>query len=380
MVETLKRNGVPIEQIWTVMPIPRWPKERRWRVRPSRSEIEELNRADCAVELLGGWNIEPLKSIGIGVDWIRQMGAWAKRMRRSGRRPYLLSYNLGPNHFQIGFIVAGSRIFRVPVCALITDLDGSLEGGGSFSRRVIYRYQTACLRKVRRLAVLNPEVLRDISWRGDAPFHLDGLLPDDGFAKKLMELPLKPPGRETRFLYAGSLNALRGVDRLLEAFFQLGTVDATLTITGAGPLEQKVAAVAEGSPKVQWRGFLGKEEERLRTFEAADIVLNPHRMEGEAARSVFPSKLGEALCSGRPVLSTPLRSLGAMENFLYLSRDDSVEGLRDAMLDLIKMDGRARLAMGEAGRNHARCHYTWEVQGAKLADWLAEWTSVSSTK
>ena len=96
-----------------------------------------------------------------------------------------------------------------------------------------------------------------------------------------------------RFLFVGSLNERKNVQRLVEAFHRLDR--GTLTLIGSGPLEQRLLAAGDG--RLRLLGRLDSEGVAAE-LRRADVVCQPSLEEGQGQVVL------EALASGRPVVAT----------------------------------------------------------------------------
>jgi glycosyltransferase involved in cell wall biosynthesis len=119
--------------------------------------------------------------------------------------------------------------------------------------------------------------------------------------------PSRPPGdRPTVLGYIGSLDRIKGVDFLLEAFPQLERLGFELRIAGDGRLRDDVARAAAASTNVEWVGtVLG--EDKWRFLESCDVGLVPS-VWAEPGGPTFT--MAEWLAVGRPVLVSNRGGLG----------------------------------------------------------------------
>ena len=153
--------------------------------------------------------------------------------------------------------------------------------------------------------------------------------------------PAPPIAGPPRFLYVGRLEAVKGVDVLLDAW-AAGPAPGTLTVVGRGPLEDRVKA----APGVEYLGFRPPEEVR-RLMAAARALVFPSVWEENCPMVVL-----EAQAAGLPVLGTDRGGLPELVT-------DGVHGLLvpagdpralRAGLERLAADPAGARRLGEAGR------------------------------
>ena len=107
---------------------------------------------------------------------------------------------------------------------------------------------------------------------------------------------------KTVALYSGNIANKQGLDIVIEAARQMADrQDIVFVISGEGPNRLKLERLAQGLPNVLFRD-LQPEGSIGDLLTMADIHLLPQLH--DAADLVLPSKLGNMLASGRPVIAT----------------------------------------------------------------------------
>ena len=113
---------------------------------------------------------------------------------------------------------------------------------------------------------------------------------------------------KTVALYSGNISHKQGLDVVIDAARRLaGRGDLVFVIAGEGPKRREIACAAEALPNVVMQG-LQPDIMVGELLSMADIHLLP-QIEG-AADLVLPSKIGNMLASGRPVVATARRDTG----------------------------------------------------------------------
>ncbi len=114
--------------------------------------------------------------------------------------------------------------------------------------------------------------------------------------------PPRVPGQAPHLLVARNLEALYGNDTALRAFALLSQhyPAATLTLAGAGPEADSLAALARDlgvADRVRFPGRLDRDE-MAALYRDADLMLNASRVDN------MPNAILEAMASGVPVITT----------------------------------------------------------------------------
>ena len=114
--------------------------------------------------------------------------------------------------------------------------------------------------------------------------------------------------RQNQFVFVGRLDALKGVDILLEAWKRMGTEAPKLLICGTGPMEEWCKSyIAENILiSVTMKGFVPNTEVREIIANSKALVLPTQWYEG------FPMSIAEAFAVGTPVVCSDLGNAGSL--------------------------------------------------------------------
>jgi glycosyltransferase involved in cell wall biosynthesis len=178
--------------------------------------------------------------------------------------------------------------------------------------------------------------------------------------------------------YCGSLRQSKdGILTLIQAFSKITITfpEIKLLIIGNGTEVERMAIfkmiqslMVQG--KVILAGFISKDEIPYYLSNAKGLILpRPKSFQAEGA---FPTKLGEYLATGKPVIAT---RVGEIPNFLtdgnncYLAEPGSVKSLSEKMMELLSDTDRAR-KIGINGKQLTTLEFSHLVQSKKLYDFL----------
>ncbi|HVT73097.1 MAG TPA: glycosyltransferase [Lacunisphaera sp.] len=256
-----------------------------------------------------------------------------------------------------------ARKHRLPLCLFIHDLPHGFEPVGPWlAGRQVARDRAVYRQAALRLAI-SPGMAEWLKEHYAAP--CDVLLPprDDSLVQAAgAALSLKTPGRLT-LGYAGGLHYGYG-EQLLRMLPVLRETGTRLEYFGPQP-GGAVAALGDATDVIRFNGYARTPGDAWRALlERCDIVLQPYLNPPGAHelqyRTHFPSKLGDCLSLGLPLLVTgPAFASGAAwcrdrNEVACLVTDPSPAALRQALLDLkdntarrIELARRAQAAAAE---------------------------------
>lgn len=134
-------------------------------------------------------------------------------------------------------------------------------------------------------------------------------------------------GRRPTVLYAGSLTAAYGADRLIKAALLLPDVE--FVFYGKGDQVTQLSNCSAAN--IVYKGF-AEADILANAMCDASILINPRPSEQDFAVQSFPSKLIEYLATGRPVLTTRIQSIPAdIANLFTYIDDETPEGIAIAI-------------------------------------------------
>ena len=115
----------------------------------------------------------------------------------------------------------------------------------------------------------------------------------------------KPPIKSDviRFMYAGTLSYVTGIDTLLDAISMVSADNVEFYISGKGELDQRVSEEAKKDKRIKYLGFVS-DKQYYTLLNDVDVLINPRNMTLLQNQNNFPSKVLEYLATGREVIST----------------------------------------------------------------------------
>jgi len=291
--------------------------------------------------------------------YIRAAEQWIKA--HPGDKTILI-YSLYPP-----FLEAADHIKRhypeVRVCVIVTDLPGKY---GVRRKKLKTWYDSRSLGLLQRVDsfVLLTEQMTIPLQVGDRPYVVvEGICNEKGSLSESGE-------KKKAVLYAGSLNPVYGILDLVEAFEKLEDPDCALWICGKGGAEEEICRRAAADPRIQYKGYLSKQEIYALQARAA-VLVNPRRNEGEYTKYSFPSKTMEYMVSGTPVLMYALD--GVPEEYWqygYFIGPKGLPSLEEGLRYVLGLSEEARSTRGAAARDFVLKNKNGSVQAEKILRFL----------
>lgn len=189
----------------------------------------------------------------------------------------------------------------------------------------------------------------------------------EGIASETQELRLEEH-KEKIILYTGTLHKKFGVMNLVSAFCKINNNEYRLVICGIGDSENEIKKVAESDHRISFLGQLPRNEV-LRLQRKATVLVNPRQNNEEFTKYSFPSKTMEYLSSGIPVIAYKLDGIpDEYDEYLQYVEDDTIDGLKNKLIELCEMSDEKRQKIGGAGRSFVLKEKNSRVQVKKIVD------------
>ncbi len=136
--------------------------------------------------------------------------------------------------------------------------------------------------------------------------HSERLYVKPNFTKQAQKSAVEIEKRENFFLYAGRLDPLKGIEKLLKAWIQMGPNAPKLVICGSGSLEEWCKQTIQENQlnMVEFRGQIKWDEVQKLMGKAKAMILPTQWYEG------FPMTIVEAYSVGTPVIGPDMGNVG----------------------------------------------------------------------
>lgn len=270
-------------------------------------------------------------------------------------------------HYTIKPVIYGSiaaRKSRLKTINVITGLGDAFKKEGLFNRFITALYKFS-LRGDCKVFFLNKENSEVFSKKKIIPHEAINILPSEGIDLDHFSYRSFVQNTSIKFLFIGRILKEKGTEILFRAFQQVKETlpDARIELVFQGFLDvSNETAVSEAEMK-QWTetdgvSYLPPTEDVRESVEQADCVVLPS-FYGEG----IPRSLLEAAAMGRPIITTD--NIGCRDVVIdgttgYLCRVKDVNSLAEQMIRFIKLSSEQQVAMGVAGHDYVKAHFSIE--------------------
>jgi len=152
-------------------------------------------------------------------------------------------------------------------------------------------------------------------------------------------------------VYTGTMNARYGILSLIDAFRKIKDKKYRLILCGAGDSVSLVEDAARSDNRITYMGQL-KRDDIINIQDSATLLVNPRQNNEEFTKYSFPSKIMEYLSSGKPVIAYKLDGMpDEYDNFIHYVEGNSIESLKNKLIEVAEQPNEIRCAFGETARN-----------------------------
>jgi glycosyltransferase involved in cell wall biosynthesis len=351
-----KAAGLEPSLVLSCRPLPAYPS--------SQTVVAPASRANLScgirITLLPILNVTPLKQILLGFSVLLRLLSWGWKHRGSARVVYTFNLTVPPAIFTL----LGARLIAAKAVASVNDINVPGETVPStLAWRLDFYLHKCLLPRFDALVVVSSAIIEDFAPTMRHVRVEGGIIPE-------IVAPVPPdlkPVQTFDVVFAGGLEAVNGVEPMLDAISRIEGDGYRFIFAGSGPLEDAVRRAAVEDPRIIYRGFLNLSE-LLPIYAQADVLINMRLTAKMRSRYFFPSKLMEFLASGTPVIST---CTGHVEqefgDLLFLLKDETPDGLADAIRQVEAMGRKYRLRIGRKAREYMLQRKTWRAQAGRIS-------------
>jgi glycosyltransferase involved in cell wall biosynthesis len=362
LITGLKAAGSAPSLVLCVRPVPAFPRSRTVFSRFATAVLA----SGVPVNYMAFLNVTPIKQFQLGIATVWGLARWGWKHRHvSARVVYTFNLTVPPAVFTL----LAARLIGAKAIASVYDINEPGETVPRSSvRKLDYWLHKRLLPRFDGLVVISRAIVDDF-----AP-TVPHIRVEGGVAPEMMTGPgghqtVRKPGC-FYVGFAGSFDAANGVSEILQASALLRGSHYRFLLAGNGPLTEEVRRAAAMDPRIEYRGFLSLKDV-LSLYAEADVLVNMRLTKTMRTRYFFPSKLFEFLASGTPVIST---CTGHVEEefseFVFLLKNETADGLAEAIRRAEGVGGEARKDMGVRAREFIVANKTWAIQTKRIAEFI----------
>ena len=144
-------------------------------------------------------------------------------------------------------------------------------------------------------------------------------------------------------MYSGTISAIRGVPKLLEAFSSYKKKNIELWLTGSGDYKEKILEKTLSDKRIKYFGYLDNRKDVLKLEKQADLLMHIRISEAAYAPYCFPSKIFEYLATGNIVATVKIKGIPDDYYKYMLTIEELTEnGIHEVIEKAMSMDDDER--------------------------------------
>ena len=184
------------------------------------------------------------------------------------------------------------------------------------------------------------------------------------------KLDTSPVAKEKFIMHAGTLHKNIGIENIIDSMKYIEDKNVKLKIFGTGELSPFIEECAEKDPRIEFFGFVSREE--LFDYQKKAIALvNARNPEDDFTKYSFPSKTFEYLYSGTPFVSTWLEGYpDEYKKHLFVIPDNKPETIAHAINEIMGSQDDELACMSQKAREFIIKEKNARAQGMKLHRFL----------
>jgi glycosyltransferase involved in cell wall biosynthesis len=238
------------------------------------------------------------------------------KMHRKNKYDAVIFYN--PLFYRGYPSIIFGKIKNVPVVMDYEDLICSEYSSNKIVRNILGLIEKDIVKHVDKYVLASGAFIEKISPKSDYIIIRSGC-----YSRAIEEGAHGSIGEKNIIMYSGKLDAVRGVDMLIESMKYIKSKDYQVVVTGAGPLAEYLKDAEKKNPNLSYKGYLS-EEKYSELLNSALILVNTQKSKYDFSKYCFPSKLYEYMAAGKYVISTAVsdvkRHLG--DKIFILEKDE----------------------------------------------------------
>lgn len=262
-------------------------------------------------------------------------------------------------------MLLGCKLRRIKATVIVTDLPDMEHSG------ILRRVNNGVFNIADAFVLLTEQMNAAINAKNRPYIVLEGHVDSEAPLPE-EQTACEEEGQKKVVLYAGSVNAIYGIESLAEGFLKAAVPGAELRVFGNGDFVPRLRELCGANDTVKYMG-VAPNEEIVRQEQKAELLVNPRPAAPAYTKYSFPSKNMEYMVSGTPLLTTDLPGMPREYlPYVYLLRDESTDGIAGALRHILSLPREERVKKGQAARAFVLRYKSNVTQAGKLLDFLQE--------
>ena len=325
---------------------------------------------------LGFFNIPILKHFARAFKERGAIREWVKSDRSNKKMVFI--YSLDPRFVRIVKLIKRYNS-DITICISINDLPENIMLGKEHQSIIIRFWKSYNKLRVRHglkyvdCFMIVTRQIADKLKLGNRPYVIIEALKDiETYPPKYR--PLNNDNIK-RVVYTGALIKKYGIINMLEAFVQIKGLDYQLLISGDGSAKDSVIDYSKKDTRIKYLGVLSPDQTLLLQTKAT-VLVNPRQNTEDYTKYSFPIKNLEYLLSGNPVICYKLDGVpDEYDRYLLYVNDNSVNALKDKIIEVCQMETKQRNLIGDKGRQFVFEKKNVQYQTKKIIDMMGNYNN-----
>ena len=356
ILKELKKYPDVTLDIYSILPIAAFPKDRKLYVKRERKKID----TDIYITQI------PFVNLPIIKQWMQSYELFKNAKKNIKKNSIALSFNL---YMQEGnALIKLKKRYGITIASILADLpiddNYSRKGISSILYNYFFERSKKNILECENLIVLNEYAVKKYAPQANYIVVEGGIEYDKNIQLEKVLIEHK------NIVYSGALTDYSGVREIMLAMEKVENTDIELDIYGDGPLKEWIIEYVKIHNNISYNGKV-LNDQMIKIQKRAWLLVNPRPVEDRIAQVTFPSKIFEYMTSGRPVLSTDLTGLSSgYKANLFISKNNSPDELAQWINRIDKMKAEDLSAKGSKAFEYIVSNKTWDKQTNRIYNFL----------
>lgn len=361
LVQGLIENDINLSVI-TMPCLPTFPFSYR---RPLLKSDDFIYNGNKIGYTIGRFNVPIIK---FDVGWKRRIKLWINKTK--GQK-YILIYSLTAKFFKIAKYIK-ERYPDIIIGVVVADIPEYMSWNKYYIMLGLRKRDENIINNnfkyIDKFILLSKYMVEKLPIGSKPWIVMEGIFNPSNDTSNISSFSSKE--RTKIILYTGNINRRYGIMDAVYAFNSLPDTDISFWICGFGDSENEIKEIANRDRRIVYWGELPRAK-ILQLQKKASVLINPRHSNEEFTKYSFPSKTMEYLASGTPTLMCKLACIpDEYKDFLFYIEDESVDGYKKALKNIIEKDRDYLQSFGEKAKQFILKNKTPYIQVKRIINLL----------